>query len=126
MIPPDIPIEGNEKYYKLRKYLDIAFWVCILLIIASCTKEVDSVTGYQRNQKVANVIFLHIFLFFPCLFSLVVYMQLKLEKKYVSQETLKKRDDLMKRQARKSLRNKYGILSQILGMFIKPSEKDKD
>ena len=108
----------KQKYEKLCRYLQWAITLATLAVVASCVTEIDDVGGgFNTNRKMAGIFFFHLFLIVPCLFGLFVYLQVKLEKVFLSKETIEELNATHMKYAKNEVKRLFGRLS--------PSSKEK-
>lgn len=103
--------QTNEQYEKWKRYLQWAFAIGIVAILGSCVGRIDGVGGgHDSNQKMVVIFFFHLFLIVPCLFGLFVYVQLRLERYFLSEDAIDQMDQAHMKYARNEAKSKLGPL----------------
>ena len=114
----------KQKYEKLRRYLQWAITLAVLAVLGSCVMEIDGVgAGHDSNRKMAGIFFFHVFLIVPCLFGLFVFLQLKLEKHFLSKDTIDELNAAHMKYAKNETRQFLGRFSPLLSALFKRKPK---
>ena len=88
----------------------------MLLILGSCVSEIDAIGGrHDATAKAVGIFFFHLFLIFPCLTAVYVFLQLKLEKHYSSSARVERTNGTHEDCARKETSRIFGPLSRFSG-----------
>ena len=116
--------QKDDTFNKWKTFLDILFGVGMLFILGSCVVEINDVGGGHRSaQKAGGIFFFHLLFVFPCLVGLFIYLQLFLERRFLSKETIDHMNVAQKKYARAELKRKLGPLYGLFAVFIKPDDK---
>ncbi len=108
----------RQQYEKLGRYLHWAIALACLAVLGSCVIETNDVGGGRdANRKIAGIFFFHLFLIVPCLFGLLVFLQLKLEKYFLAKDTIEELNAAHMKYSKKEM-------TRLLGRFS-PFSKQK-
>ena len=81
--------QDEKRLARLERYLQLAICLALIPILVSCVSEINDVGGgHDSNQEMAVIFFFHLFLVVPCLLGLFVFLRVKLEKYFLSKETI--------------------------------------
>lgn len=113
-----------KSFRRFKLLLDILLTLGFLITLGSCVRDIDSIGGgFDANQRAVQTFFFYLLIVLPCLAALYIYLSLKLEKHYLSQEVRNKQDEAFKKYSKSELKRILGPAYTILEMLFKPKNK---